>query len=125
MNMIYFATALLILAIILFYVFESSWKFDWIAYISMMVGGLSAITLFAFLVMIPLNRASVLAGIQAHEELRIMNTLPLELSEYEAVAWRTQIADSNKALAKAKYYAKNPMYSVWYPREVLNVKPIR
>lgn len=86
---------------------------------------LTGVALAVCLVTIPCQRIEVSAHIQGHEELRTMDNLQSKFSDYELVAWRQSVAESNTSLAKAKYFARNPWTSVWYPKAVLTVEPIR
>jgi len=88
-----------------------------------LIGGL-IISLFA----LPLQRNFVLAEIQQHEAIRHTVNISREIdeiTEWERIRLTEDIIETNKNMAKFKYYAGHPWFSLYYPKEVLDVNYIK
>ena len=90
--------------------------------------GLGIAVVFTCCIVLPVNRASCMANIERFHSLEqtvMVARANDDISEVELAALQVAIADMNKDLASQQYWARNPFTNWFYPRAILDLKPIR
>lgn len=125
MYLIYLLLILTLLCLMAFYVIGKLWPYSDYDFIPGMCGVVLGVPFLGALGLIPIQHADVRSHMVAHEELRAMHLDANARSQFERTSWQVHIADSNTRIARHKYWAQNPWVSVYYPKAVLDVRPIR
>ena len=83
--------------------------------------------LFFSLLMIPLHRAIINGGIAECEAIRqtiVVSREQGELTNLERIRLTEDIVKANRWLASTEYYAGNPWFSIYYPKDLQLPEPI-
>ena len=92
-----------------------------------MILGVGLILLALSLLMIPLHRAIINGGIAECEAIRqtiVVSREQGELTNLERIRLTEDIVKANGWLASTEYYAGNPWFSIYYPKDLQLPEPI-
>lgn len=91
----------------------------------LIVGVITAITFFLFLIAVPLERMDTLAGMAKVEATRIAFEESRKSGDnVERYTRLDEIISVNQWLAKEKYY-NNSAFDLWVPDEIESIQPIK
>ncbi len=121
MNLIWLGLGIIVVSVIVF-LFSLSEEWGGLGVTAFIFGFLSAIVLIIGLIAIPFERASKTSFIRGVEAIRVQ----VSQSDNRMVdaALRLKVAEINSELEQGKYWANNPWFSVYWPSEFRNCKPI-